>query len=276
MNYTDYVRDPGRDCAVVAHRGIWCDAPENSLVAIEAAIRAGCNVVEIDVRRSADGGLFLLHDGTLQRMAGIDEAPEALSSARLAGITLRNRDGGESNEMTGERLPSLRQLFDLTRDRIFLHLDVKDRAIIPEVIACARDMGVAGQVDFWGSLRSSDDLAWIRETVSPHGVLFMAKSRIGAKHAKAELDLLFRLGPAICEVCFDHIEDIAALRARADPAGIALWANTLDSVAFAGFTDTAAIEDPDAIWGRLIEAGISLIQTDEPIALKSYLASRHG
>lgn len=276
MNYTDYVRDPGRDCAVVAHRGIWRDAPENSPIAIEAAIRAGCDVVEIDVRRSADGGLFLLHDKTLQRMTGIDEAPEALSSARLASLTLRNRDGGEGNEMTGEKLPSLQQLFEMTRDRIFLHLDVKDRTVIPEVIARARDMGVEAQVDFWGNLRSSDDLAWIRETVSPHGVLFMAKSRIGATHAEAELDLLFQLAPHVCEVCFDHIEDIVALHPRARHAGMALWANTLDSVAFAGFTDTAAIEDPDAIWGRLIEAGISLIQTDEPVALKSYLASRRG
>jgi len=276
MNYTDYVRDPQRDCAVVAHRGIWRDAPENSLAAIEAAIRAGCDVVEIDVRRSADGGLFLLHDKTLLRMAGIDEVPEALSSERLASLTLKNRDGGEGNKMTGEKLPSLRELFDLARDRIFLHLDVKDRAVIPEVIACARNMGVEAQVDFWGSLRTADDLAWVRETVIPHGVLFMAKSRIGATHARAELDLLFRLAPSVCEVCFDHIDDISALHARISETGMKLWANTLDSVAFAGFTDTAAIEDPDAIWGRLIEAGISLIQTDEPVALKSYLASRRG
>ncbi|XAZ25489.1 glycerophosphodiester phosphodiesterase family protein [Sinorhizobium sp. B11] len=274
MNYTDYVRSPNRDCAVVAHRGIWRDAPENSLPAIEAAIRAGADIVEIDVRRSADGGLFLLHDETLLRMAGIDEAPEALSSARLAGFTLRNRDGGENSAMTGERLPSLQQLFDLTRDRIFLHLDVKDRAIVPDVIACARDLDVESQVDFWGNLRTPEDLAWVRETVSPYGVLFMAKSRIGATHTEAELDLLFRLAPAVCEVCFDRVEDIAALHAR--QTGMALWANTLDSVAFAGFTDTAAMQDPDAIWGRLLEAGISLIQTDEPVALKSYLASRRG
>lgn len=276
MNYIDYLRAPQRDCAVVAHRGIWRDAPENSLAAIEAAIRAGCDVVEIDVRRSADGGLFLLHDRTLQRMAGIDETPEALSSERLASLTLKNRDGGEGNEITGEKLPSLQELFDLTRDRIFLHLDVKDRAVIPEVIACARNLDVEAQVDFWGSLRTADDLAWVRETVIPHGVLFMAKSRIGATHAKAELDLLFRLAPPVCEVCFDHIDDISALHARISETDMKLWANTLDSVAFAGFTDTAAIEDPDAIWGRLIEAGISLIQTDEPVALKSYLASRRG
>ena len=276
MNYSDYVRDPQRDCAVVAHRGIWRDAPENSLAAIEAAIRAGCDVVEIDVRRSADGGLFLLHDRTLQRMAGIDETPEALSSECLASLTLKNRDGGEGNEMTGEKLASLRELFDLTRNRIFLHLDVKDRAVIPEVIACARNMGVEAQVDFWGNLRTADDLAWVRETIVPHGVLFMAKSRIGATHAETELDLLFRLTPPVCEVCFDHVDDIADLHTRIGQTSMKLWANTLDSVAFAGFTDTAAMQDPDAIWGRLIEAGISLIQTDEPVALKSYLASRRG
>ncbi|MGR9172352.1 glycerophosphodiester phosphodiesterase family protein [Rhizobium sp. KDH_Rht_773_N] len=250
--------------------------PENSLPAIEAAIRAGCDVVEIDVRRSADGGLFLLHDKTLQRMAGIDAAPEQLTSGYLSGLTLKNRDGGEGNGMSGERLPSLREIFDLTRNRIFLHLDVKDRTIIPDVIACARDMGVADEVDFWGNLRTAEDLAWVRETVIPHGVLFMAKSRIGAPHAEAELDLLFRLAPPVCEVCFDRIDDISALHARARETGMALWANTLDPVAFAGFTDSAALQDPDAIWGRLIGAGISLIQTDEPVALKSYLASRRG
>ena len=55
---------------------------------------------------------------------------------------------------------------------------------------------------------------------------------------------------------------------------MALWVNTLDSVACAGFTDTAALADPDAVWGRLIDAGISVIQTDEAAALTSYLAAR--
>lgn len=57
---------------------------------------------------------------------------------------------------------------------------------------------------------------------------------------------------------------------------MALWVNTLDSVACAGFTDTAALLDPDAVWGRLIDAGISVIQTDEAAALKSYLAARRS
>jgi glycerophosphoryl diester phosphodiesterase len=57
VNYREFIADKARDCAVVAHRGIWRNAPENSLSAIQRAIDAGYDVVEIDIRRSVDGEL---------------------------------------------------------------------------------------------------------------------------------------------------------------------------------------------------------------------------
>jgi glycerophosphoryl diester phosphodiesterase len=274
MDYADYIADPARDCAIVVHRGVWRAAPENSLAAIERAIAAGYDVVEIDVRRSSDGEFFLLHDDTLERMTGLDHAPEALTSQQLSGLTLRDRDGGEANPMTSERLPSLKDVFDLTRGRIFLHLDVKHREMIPGVIDCARAMGVDRQVDFWGDLKSRDDLTWIRDNASPEMVLFMAKTRLGASDAGSQLDLLFRLNPLLCEIYFDSLEQLSERKALFERAGIRLWVNTLDSVSCAGFTDSAALENPLAIWGQLIDAGVSAIQTDEPEALKAYLKAR--
>jgi glycerophosphoryl diester phosphodiesterase len=276
MNYKDFIADPARDCAVVVHRGLWRDAPENSLLAIERAIAAGHDVVEIDVRRSVDGGLYLLHDDTLERMTGRAETPEILTGQELAGLTLRNRDGGPHNAATTEKLPSLAEVFALTRDRILLHLDVKQREVIPEVIALARDMGVHRQVDFWAELKGLDDLAWIRQHVTPWNVPFIGKTRLNVANAASRIELLFSLSPLICEIYFDQLEQAAALQPRFAEAGIALWVNTLDSIACAGFTDTAALEDPAAVWGRLIDAGISAIQTDEAAALTAYLASRHA
>jgi glycerophosphoryl diester phosphodiesterase len=274
VSYREFIANQTRDCAVVAHRGIWRTAPENSLSAIEHAISAGYDVVEIDIRRSADGGLFLLHDETLERMAGINRRPEALASAELAALRLRDRDGGDDNRLTLERLPSLADVFALTRGRIFLHLDVKQREVIPDVIALAKAMGVDGQVNLWSSLESSDDLGWIRETILPHDVLFLAKTRLNVPDAARQLALLRELSPAVCEIYFDTLDELEALQPITGETGMALWVNTLDSVACAGFTDTAALADPDAIWGRLIDAGISIIQTDEAAALKSYLAAR--
>lgn len=273
-SYVDHIADPDRSCAIVAHRGVWRAAPENSLLAVERAISAGYEVVEIDVRRSSDGEFFLLHDDTLDRMAGLDREPEALTLQQLSSLKLRNRDGGQTNEVTDERLPSLKEVFDLTRGRIFIHLDVKHREMIPDVIACARSMGVDQQVDFWGDLRGQQDLSWIREAVEPHAVPFMAKTRLNATDAATQLELLFKLNPFLCEIYFDRLEQVAEQSARFRDLGIALWVNTLDSVSCAGFTDTAALKDPDAIWGRLIDAGISAIQTDEPEALKAYIDAR--
>ncbi|MFS8046580.1 glycerophosphodiester phosphodiesterase family protein [Rhizobium sp. BR 314] len=244
------------------------------MLSIERAISAGYGVVEIDIRRSSDGELVLLHDDTLKRMAGLDKQPEALTRQQLCSLHLRDRDGGEGNPMTAETLPSLKEVFDLTRDRVFLHLDVKYRDLIPEVIVCAHAMGVDQQVDFWANLKTKEDLAWIRANVSSQAVPFIAKTRLEAPDADSQLDLLLQLNPFLCEIYFDRLEQVAERRVLFKQAGIALWVNTLDAVSCAGFTDSAALQDPQAVWGRLIDAGISAIQTDEPAALRAHLDNR--
>lgn len=47
---------------VVAHRGASAREPENTLAAFEAAVRAGADVVELDVRLTSDGAAVVLHD----------------------------------------------------------------------------------------------------------------------------------------------------------------------------------------------------------------------
>ncbi len=271
MNYREFITDRDRECAIVVHRGIWKDAPENSLLAIERAILAGYDIVEIDIRRSSDGALLLLHDDTLERMTGRHEQPESLTWDKLCSLNLRNHDGGNANAFTQEKLPSLAEVFELTRGRIFLHLDVKDRSLIPEVIACAKAMGVDVEVDFWASLKGPKDLAWIQANITPHDVLLVAKTRLDLSDADLQIGTLSQLSPSICEIYFNDLAQIAELRKLFSGA---LWVNTLDNVSCAGFTDTAALAGPEAIWGRLIDAGISIIQTDEAAALKSYLAAR--
>jgi glycerophosphoryl diester phosphodiesterase len=47
---------------VIAHRGAWDPAPQNSVAAFERAIELGADGVELDVRRSVDGRLIVIHD----------------------------------------------------------------------------------------------------------------------------------------------------------------------------------------------------------------------
>lgn len=275
MNYFDYMADPHRQCAVVAHRGIWTNAPENSLLSIRRAIEAGYDVVEIDVRRTADGQFVLLHDDTLERTAGVNNQPERMTLAELKALPLRDRDGGEENAFTSEKLPSLRDVFELTRDRIFIHLDIKHRHVIPEVLAFARQMGVDKQVDFWADLKTENDLAWIETNITSKNVPFIARTHLEHEDWRQQVKLALELKPLICEASFRDLSQVESVRERFHEAGITLWVNTLDSVASPGFTDSAALLDPDAIWGRLLKAGFSAIQTDEMAALRTYLATHN-
>jgi glycerophosphoryl diester phosphodiesterase len=69
----------------LAHRGDWRAAPENSLEALQAALRVpGCDGLEFDVRASSDGVPILLHDASLRRVQKVNAVPSALTAAECA------------------------------------------------------------------------------------------------------------------------------------------------------------------------------------------------
>ena len=51
----------------IGHRGAAGHAPENTLAAVQKGIELGVDFVEIDVRRTADDALVVLHDPTVNR-----------------------------------------------------------------------------------------------------------------------------------------------------------------------------------------------------------------
>ena len=65
--YAKITNPDNKEITVVAHRADWRYAPENSLAAIESSIRLGADVVELDVQKTKDGQLILMHDKTLDR-----------------------------------------------------------------------------------------------------------------------------------------------------------------------------------------------------------------
>ncbi|PRY02585.1 glycerophosphodiester phosphodiesterase [Allonocardiopsis opalescens] len=105
---------------VIAHRGASAYAPENTLAAIDEAARRGADMVELDVRLSADGELVVLHDPTLGRTSDArlrfpDRHPWNASDFTLA--ELRELDAGSwfDRRFAGEPIPTLRQALDRLR-----------------------------------------------------------------------------------------------------------------------------------------------------------------
>ena len=80
---------------LVAHRGYMHCYPENSLIGLEAALRAGACILEFDLQMTADGEYMLLHDATLKRTAGKDVSIFESTAERLSQFSVHepNRFG---------------------------------------------------------------------------------------------------------------------------------------------------------------------------------------
>ncbi|HEX8352845.1 MAG TPA: glycerophosphodiester phosphodiesterase [Pyrinomonadaceae bacterium] len=106
---------PGRPL-VIAHRGgagLW---PENTLHAFERAAAMGVDVIETDVRATADGELVVIHDDTLGRTTDGAGRVRAMTLAELKRLDAAYRwspDGGRSFPLRGRGLtvPTLREVF---------------------------------------------------------------------------------------------------------------------------------------------------------------------
>ena len=89
---------------LAAHRGAGKLAPENTLAALKHGHALGYRMAEFDVKLSADGVAFLLHDATLQRTTNGWGRADALAWRELAQL---DAGGWHSRAFAGEPLPTL-------------------------------------------------------------------------------------------------------------------------------------------------------------------------
>ena len=106
--------DALRRAELVAHRGYALRYPENTLAAMEAAIRAGARYVECDVQLSRDGFPVLMHDRTLERMCGVSAAVHELTLAELRKLSC-GEPGKFGSQFASEGIASLGGFVDLIR-----------------------------------------------------------------------------------------------------------------------------------------------------------------
>lgn len=115
---------------VIAHRGASRVAPENTLRAIRAALRAGSDVVEVDVRVTADDELVLMHDRTLTRTTDAEQRFPDREPWRVADFTLaelRDLDAGswKDERFAGEHVPTLSDALAAVEGRAALLIELK-------------------------------------------------------------------------------------------------------------------------------------------------------
>jgi len=118
---------------LMGHRGARHEAPENTLLSIETALRAGVESIEVDVHLSADGRLVVIHDETVDRTCQGQGRVD-----RMTLEELRRLDAGQ-----GERIPTLEEVLDACRGRAELFVEIKAPGCEGPVV---ETIAAAGQV----------------------------------------------------------------------------------------------------------------------------------
>ncbi|MBI4056434.1 MAG: glycerophosphodiester phosphodiesterase family protein [Elusimicrobia bacterium] len=115
------IRDPRcRRLFVVAHRGFGLGAPESSRGAAQGAVRMGLKVMEIDLRASQDGQVYVICHSEMKNTTSIKKGKIGnYSSATLENAHLKN----------GESLPKFQDIYAITRGRVVLDLHFKEDLI---------------------------------------------------------------------------------------------------------------------------------------------------
>jgi glycerophosphoryl diester phosphodiesterase len=108
---------------VIGHMGSCADRPGNTLAGVRRAIESGAHAAEVDVRTTKDGVLVCLHDPDVDRTTD--------GKGKVADLTLaevKKLDAGVKFDAkyTGERVPTLKEVLALAREKIGVMIDLKE------------------------------------------------------------------------------------------------------------------------------------------------------
>jgi glycerophosphoryl diester phosphodiesterase len=150
----------------IAHRGDPVHERENTLPAFSAAVALGADMIELDLRRTRDDEIVVLHDQTLQRLWGVDASVGDLDLAQVQAIG------------TGDmRIPTLREVLHTVP--LPLMVDFTRREVVPGGLAAVQAAGalerslfVTGNVEALRLLRGHSaeariGLTWVEDAVPP-------------------------------------------------------------------------------------------------------------
>jgi glycerophosphoryl diester phosphodiesterase len=261
-----------RPVLVVAHRGCWKhNAPENSLSAFKACVDIGADAIEMDVRRTRDGVLVIMHDETVDRTTNGKGRVQDLTLKQLRRLRLRKGSGGPRARLTREAPPTFEEAMIALRGSILVNVDAKAN-IFEAALDVVERTGTAGQVIMKRGVHATD--APLLQVAPFNRVLAMPIVAERKGTAAALLQSQLTVTPPAVELVFADLAYLHAAAPMIQQAGSRVWVNTLKRKHAGGMRDVDALAHPDAVWGRLIDAGATVIQTDEPLALRKYLETR--
>ena len=258
---------PDDKVRVVAHRGNWREAPENSIWAVKKALEYGANMAEIDLAMTKDSVLILMHDKTIDRTTTGQGKPSDYTLEEIKQFNLRDGAG----HPTQMKIPTLKEILEISKGKIFLNLD-KGFDYIQMVYPLLKEKDMLNEILFKGNASYevfNKNYGNIKEDI-----IFMPIVRLSEGEGKEIIqEYLDNYIPYGIEFTIGEDEsnliDFQPLRDEK----VKIWVNSLWPAHNAGHNDDIALENSD-VYDWYINHHVNIIQTDRIKELVDYLKKR--
>ena len=259
---------------ITAHRGITGgNIPGNTLAAFDAALLQGADMIELDVSNSIDGELFVFHPGMEHVFLGMpDKLLSDIPANEIRKLSFLNGDATP----TQFGINTFDEALEHLKGRCYINVD-KFWNNVDAIVKAIRRHNMADQIVVKTNPR--EDVYSYMEQCAPD-INYMVIIR---EHDD-QSEQLFKRGMRYvgAEVLFRTEESEFATEEyieRMHKSGLLVWVNAIvynhKSVLAAGHNDDLSVVGRmDEGWGWLLGRGYDIIQTDWPLMLKTYMASR--
>lgn len=253
---------------VTAHRGDWRNAPENSLQAFRLAMGMGVDIIELDLNRTRDGVIVIMHDETIDRTTNGKGRPSDYTLEELRKFHLKNGLG----RVTNHTIPTLAEVMELVKGRVVINLD-KSYHYYNEAYAILRATGTLQQAIF--KTDSSYSAVRSRYPAILDSIVFMPVVYLDKPRARELIDeYQHQIKPVAFELIFQQdTSSVLQENGFINRNGSKIWMNSLWASLNAGHDDDRAVEEADKknSWDWLLAHGATILQTDRPLLLLEYL-----
>lgn len=242
----DCLADPGcRRVMVTAHRGYHARHPENSLAAVRATAELGAEFAEVDVARTADEVLILMHDGSVDRTTDGTGPVEEMTWAGIQQLVLLDCEAGDAESCAVPRFDDALALADELG--IMLYIDVKtDRAdLVLEAIQKGpyhRVSLLRDDLEQVAPLAAQDQDLWVMPPVNTLQGLEAARTAV----------------PGLLIVELDSGVPDPGFAAAAGTSGVKVQQDVM------AHGDLLGAAGDYSNWKEFVDAGIFLLQTEFP------------
>lgn len=265
-----FLNPDSNEVLLVAHRGDWRNFAENSLEGICGSIKNGVDIVEIDIQRTLDGELILMHDRSIDRTTTGKGKVEELTMDSIRRVFLRSGIG----EPTPYRVPMLYEALLEVKGKVLINLD-KAFDYLDQVLEIAEQTGTLSQI----ILKSGDPADVVKQKMGKYfgQVLYMPVVNLDKPGAFERIEAYCQsLNPPAIEFIYRDLTNELPVRLKDYLSGkCRIWYNSLWPSLCGGHDDFLSVENPDRGFGYLVDSlGASIIQTDQTLRLAGYLYDR--